>query len=59
VGDPGKLETIDAVLNALRSVPAPLPPVDPATGLPMPAPRLPQRAVKLPTESKPPGDSKP
>ena len=48
VGDPGKLETIDAVLNALRSAPTSF--VDPATGLPVsptPARPIPQRTPKL------------
>jgi hypothetical protein len=52
VGDPERLETIDAVLNALRSAPAPLPPaIDPSTGLPLaptPARAIPQRPLKLP-----------
>jgi hypothetical protein len=41
VGEPGKLETIDAVLKALEppvETPVPPPVIDPATGLPIPAP---------------------
>lgn len=55
VGEPEKLETIDAVLNALRSVPFPPRPayIDPATGIPVPpssapTPTIPQRALKTP-----------
>lgn len=36
VGDPGKLETIDAVLQALKTQPVPKN-IDPATGLPLPS----------------------
>ena len=61
VGEPGKLETIDAVLEALRPRPSspfidpatglPVAPirmnVDPATGLPVPAaPKLPRRELE-------------
>jgi hypothetical protein len=35
VGEPGKLEVIDAVLRALES-PKPMPRIDPMTGLPVP-----------------------
>jgi len=72
VGEPGQLETIDAVLQALKTPSFPRY-IDPATGIPIvppptvadpsssvPPTRLPQRALKTPPpETKPPGDSKP
>jgi hypothetical protein len=60
VGEPEKLETIDAVLKALRPGPTPPPFIDPATGLPVPAtrPGMPQRALKAapPGATVPPGE---
>ena len=49
VGEPGKLETIDAVLNALKSVSSSPSFIDPATRLPViPAPAIPPRTLKAP-----------
>ena len=60
VGEPEKLETIDAVLKALKSAPTPPPFIDPTTGLPVPVtrPTIPQRALHFapPGTSVPPGE---
>ncbi len=53
VGEPEKLETIDAVLKALKTAP-PSWSIDPATGLPTLGPSLPQRALKSAPSATPP-----